>query len=203
MAKRPFNLRTHLGKFIAKDDSRPLFRCVHYTGEQAVVTNTHCMLIVPSKVPAMNQHFVTGELIEGKFPDYEKVIPKQFEYTALLSSSTARELSRAMKQAALFWKEVGAEYAIVRMSFTKGAIVVHYSHFDVVVLHTIKDKTIKGEFGISVNANYMRDFLACAAAVDYSEMAEIKAEFAGKLKPAIFTMKDFRFIITPVRSFDD
>lgn len=71
----------HAKNFAAKDDSRPLFRCIHFDGKRAIVSNTHLMVVV-NKLPFETKmiDIVTGKEIKGKMPDFDRAIPKTFQY---------------------------------------------------------------------------------------------------------------------------
>jgi len=71
----------HAKNFVCKTQDRPLFNGIYFDGKRAIVTNTNLAVIV-NDMPFKKQiiHFKTGAVIQGNFPDVDKVMPKSTEF---------------------------------------------------------------------------------------------------------------------------
>jgi len=71
----------HAKNFVSHSAAKPIFNGIYFDGEKAMVTNTHLAIIV-NDMPFKKQiiHYKTGAVIEGKFPDVIKAIPKKTEF---------------------------------------------------------------------------------------------------------------------------
>ena len=134
---------------------------------------------------------VITKTIEGKFPDYEKIIPQSHEAETVVD---CQELERAARIASIFARDSAN---IIRLSVEKDKLLVSANTAEVGSNVTEVDCKTKGKEGkIAFNSRYLLDFLAA------QEAEEISFEFAGPLSPGVFKgikSEDFLHIIMPVR----
>lgn len=137
---------------------------------------------------------VTSRLIEGNYPPYERIIPKQSQY---LVKTDTRELLDAVKAAQIFAKESGY---IVKLEFVSKGINVSARASQVGQQQTsvASDLEIDEPLTIAFNAKYLVD---CFSKVDTSQ---VTLGFTEPLKPVIIEPenKSFSHIIMPVRVQD-
>lgn len=134
---------------------------------------------------------LSGRLLEGEFPDYERVLPKDTTYQARTGKE---ELLRAVKAAAVFAREAAS---VVRVKVEEGQVKVsaesqQYGQEEMVV----DAKTQGGELETALNYRYLLDFLASISG------EEVSLETAGAASPVLFQdPKDssYRHLIMPVR----
>jgi DNA polymerase III sliding clamp (beta) subunit (PCNA family) len=72
----------HAKNFVGKSDTSPIFKGIHFTGSEIVVSNTH-VLVIRTNFPSEKKtiHWGTGELIDGVYPDAMKCIPPESQIT--------------------------------------------------------------------------------------------------------------------------
>ena len=134
---------------------------------------------------------LVSRLIEGKFPDYKQIIPKDATCRALLST---RDLTTAVKRMHYFAKEVNNN-----LTFTlKGA----EAHIATPQTQLGKDETtitadIKGEEGkIALSSSYLLDFLS------HINTETIELQVTDSMHPAVFKIPGnvkFLHLIMPLR----
>jgi DNA polymerase-3 subunit beta len=112
-------------------------------------------------------------LIEGEFPNYRQVIPKQATQRLLLSSEV---LTRVLRRVALLSAE---RSRAVRFELSKGRLGVSSKNPDLGEAQEELDIDYDGpEFGIAFNASYLLDALAATHA------KEVELGFQDELSPA-------------------
>ncbi|MCK5853768.1 MAG: DNA polymerase III subunit beta [Sulfurovaceae bacterium] len=124
-----------------------------------------------------NYYFFT-RLINGNFPDYERIIPKESKYTLILPK---KEMIDAIKMITTISQEI-------KITFTKEAII-----FNSLASQNIEAKTelllnteMNTVFDLNVNSKYMLDFIS---QVDDNEFKILLNE------PTLpFVLKDTKFI---------
>jgi len=132
-----------------------------------------------------------SRLIEGEFPDYTQIIPK--EITTNIEIST-QELTSSIKMASFFAYESANNIKINIKKESLEIIAVSPQLGD--NLSTLSAKISGGETEIAFNAKFMLDFLN-----GFNE-ENIKIEVADKLAPVIFKSiknNDYIYIIMPLR----
>lgn len=136
---------------------------------------------------------ITSRLIDGKFPDYEQLIPKQ---TDIVSEITTAELVRITKIASLFARESG------------GSITIHTDQASATVsIHSIASQlgentseaeaVVSGDGSITLNSRYLLEALGCF------ESPTITFGFSGKLAPCVIRplgSDDYQHIVMPLKS---
>jgi DNA polymerase-3 subunit beta len=130
--------------------------------------------------------------IEGNFPDYEQIIPKDFTYELTASKN---ELAEAIKVASIFARESGNN---LKISGEEGVVLV-----DAVSAQTgdsknsVTAKTKGSPMSISFNAKFITDALNVIAG------DEVTVSLSGALSPGLITSKSesgFRYVIMPLRN---
>ncbi|MDH4358330.1 MAG: DNA polymerase III subunit beta [Candidatus Berkelbacteria bacterium] len=130
--------------------------------------------------------------IEGAFPDYEQIIPKEFVYRF---ESSKQELSEAIKSASVFARDAGNS---LKLDASSGQVVVSAAAAQV---GDAKAKLAVESSGSSLtvafNAKYIMD------AVTAIEAETISFELSGALSPGLIYSKanpQYRYVIMPLRS---
>jgi len=136
-----------------------------------------------------------SRLIEGKFPDYVQVIPKEKKTVATFAT---KDLLSAIKRMHYFAKEVNNN---ILFHFTK-----EEAHLTTKQTQLGKDEstiacTIEGsENKISLSSNYVIDFLSRV------ENEKVSIELSDKMHPAVFRIPledTYTHLIMPLRMTDE
>ncbi|MBU0618626.1 DNA polymerase III subunit beta [Patescibacteria group bacterium] len=134
---------------------------------------------------------LVSKLIEGQFPDFNKVIPQE-EKTKLELDKQA--LTSAVKTAAIFARD-GAN--IVRFKVLKTTLEVSANAPELGESLTRLEAEVTGEQGeIAFNSRYLLDFLSAA------KQERVEFSFSGPLEPGLFREKggsNWLHVIMPVR----
>lgn len=134
---------------------------------------------------------IVSRLIEGNFPDFEKIIPDKGKTKALVERE---ELTRAVRIASIFARESAN---IVKFSLQKGNLEVSANTAQVGDNKSRVEAKIEGETGkIAFNSRYLLDFLNIVGA------DQISFEMTGSLNPGVFKPvgdDSYLHIIMPVR----
>ncbi|MBU2577384.1 DNA polymerase III subunit beta [Patescibacteria group bacterium] len=132
-----------------------------------------------------------SRVIEGDFPDYEKIIPESSETTAILDKES---LSRAVKLVSIFARESAN---IVRLSLKDSFLEMSANSPQVGENKNQIDAKIEGEGGeIAFNYRFLQGFLGAISG------KEISLGMTGSLNPGVFRITEdntFLHIIMPVR----
>lgn len=132
-----------------------------------------------------------GRLIEGTFPNYEKIIPTDFSSQIVFDRE---EMQKAVKICSIFARDSAN---IIKFALRKNQIVVSSQSPQVGENTVIVDASLKGEENeIAFNARYLQDVLSNVAE------KEMVFEMTGPLNPGVFKIKDdasFLHLIMPVR----
>ncbi len=135
---------------------------------------------------------VTSKLIDGSFPDYRQLIPKETEIGLELARD---ELVRITKLAALFAKEVGG--SIVCQTSTESGGFIVASVANELGENSSEIKTEVGADGkVTLNSRFLLDALNVLGA------KEIEFGFSNKLDPVVLRNKgdgDYVHIIMPLK----
>jgi len=140
---------------------------------------------------SQGETLLVGRLIEGAFPNYEKIIPSDFSTQVLFERE---EMQKAVKICSIFARDSAN---IIKFSFKKNQIIVSSQSPQVGENTVTIDAVLKGEENeIAFNAHYLHDVLA---GIDENEMV---FEMTGPLNPGVFKIKEdssFLHLIMPVR----
>lgn len=135
---------------------------------------------------------IVSRLIEGKFPDYKKVIPPKF---AVKTTVNIKELAGAVERVALFSNE--GDYSIIKVSVEQNEITITSSSPDVGTGREVIACTTEGDkLNVAFNSKYILDILKNLE----SETAVL--EMNTSLSPVCIKSDnepDYIYIVTPVR----
>ncbi len=134
---------------------------------------------------------IVSTLIDGSFPDYRQLIPKDNEIVLDLNKE---ELMRNTKLAALFAKEVGGSIICEakKKKFLVSSVANEFGE-NSSEIETKNEKTGK----VTLNAKFLID------AINALEEDKIRMEFSSKLTPVVVKNqknKDYVQIIMPLKS---
>jgi len=136
---------------------------------------------------------LTSRLLEGDYPDFEKIIPKSSSITARLDKE---DFLRAVKLASIFAREAAN---IVKLKLSRDSIKVLAESSSSGSQETDVEAKIEGEvkgFEIAFNYHFLEDFLHSVAG------EEVKMEFTTTDKAGVFTDTsdpNYLHLIMPVR----
>ncbi len=136
---------------------------------------------------------VTSRLIDGNFPDYKQLIPKETEIQAVVGVG---ELTRITKIASLFARESGGSVTL-HTDVTKGMISIHSVASQLGENTSETESTVSGEGSVTLNSRYLLEALGCM------ESDTISFGYSGKLAPTVLRSKDnddYQHIIMPLKS---
>jgi DNA polymerase-3 subunit beta len=131
--------------------------------------------------------------VDGKYPDYEKLIPKSFNVKALLKRS---DLINVTKVSSLFARESAGSVTIVIDESTQTLSIKS-------VASQLGENTasaeakIKGTGSITLNSRYLLD------ALNAFSSEEVEFGFNGKLEPTLLSDPnnlDYKHIVMPLKS---
>ncbi|MCC7288955.1 DNA polymerase III subunit beta [bacterium] len=138
---------------------------------------------------------LVSRLIEGKFPDYKKIIPDKNETEAVVDTA---ELLSTIKVAGLFARETANT---IKLTFEAGKLSISSSAAQVGENQSSLETKLVGDPGeISLNAKYLLDVLTVV------KTPTVKLGISGKLNPCLVTPvkgeqdTSYRHIIMPLRS---
>lgn len=137
---------------------------------------------------------ITSRLIDGKYPDYRQLIPKNADITIEVSTT---ELARTAKIANLFAREVGGS---ITLEADEGSQKLSIKS----VTSEVGDNTavigskISNSGSISLNSRFLSDVLSVV------DTSEVEISFSGKLSPIKLIPKakdsNYLHIIMPLKS---
>ena len=139
----------------------------------------------------LNETILVGRLIEGEFPNYQKIIPTDHSAQTIVDRE---ELLKAVKICSIFARESAN---IIKFSLTKDKIIVS-SQTPSLGENTVdvEAKLTGEENEIAFNAKYLLDALAILPD------EELQLEMTGPLNPGVFKLKNdpsFLHLIMPIR----
>lgn len=134
---------------------------------------------------------VVTRLLDGRFPDYQRVIPKSFSLSAKVNRE---DLINILDRVVLFSK--ANDHSTVKMNFSEGKLYVTASGVDVGSAKEELPCEMDGnELKIAFNAAYIVEVLK------HSTEKEVTFKLNSALTPGIIDIGDaeFTYIVTPVR----
>ena len=142
----------------------------------------------------MNNIEITSKLIDGSYPDYRQLIPKNNDITIDLEKE---EFIRVVKLAALFAREVGGSIICktdAKKSILTVASVVNEFGENTSDIKVDANKDVK----VTLNARYLLD------ALNAMESSKITMGFSNTIDPVVLRNKakpeDYTHIIMPLKS---
>ena len=139
---------------------------------------------------------LSSRLLEGEYPDFEKIIPKELPIKVLVDKE---ELMRAVKLASIFARESAN---IVKIKVLKDSVKVSAESGSAGSQETEVDAKVEGsgvgqkDFEIAFNYKFVEDFIHSVVG------EEIKMEFSGVSTAAVFTDstdESYLHLIMPVK----
>ncbi len=137
--------------------------------------------------------YMNANLIDGQFPDYNRVIPSQFATVAKISTS---QLLEAVERMALLAKD--AEYNVIKFQFNTSNLQITSNNPDIGKASESLPIELQGnEIEIAFNARYIMDILKNIDA-DTIVFSLNTALSPASIKPQ--DDEEYIYIITPVRT---
>ena len=143
--------------------------------------------------------FQTGDielvtrLVEGNYPDYQKLIPSEFATSATLKKA---DLNNVTKVSSLFARE-SAGSVTIELDETKSQLSIRSVASQLGENTATADAVVKGSGSITLNSRYMLE--ALGAITD----DEVVFSFNGKLEPTLLRgakNSDYKHVIMPLKS---
>ena len=147
-------------------------------------------------IPTQNQiifHFgdtyVISRLIEGNFPNYEQVIPKEEKTTSMIGREA---FLQAVRRASLL---TSAESPAVKMDFVKGRILVSSRSPNLGEAKEELEANVSGkEISIGFNPHYLTD------ALKNLDIESVSLSLSDPDKPGLMTGKEgYKYVIMPMQ----
>lgn len=142
----------------------------------------------------LNDLVLSSRIIEGEFPDFERIIPKESKIKVFLGRE---DLLRAVKLAGVFARDSAN---VVKLNISSESLEVtaesSQSGTQKKKLDAKIESDLSGDFTVAFNYRFVEDFLNAAKGEN------IRIEFSEPNAPALFLDekdKDFLHIIMPVR----
>lgn len=132
-------------------------------------------------------------LVDGKYPDYHKLIPEKFETSATLKRS---DLVNVTKVSSLFARE-SAGSVTIELDETTKQLSIRSIASQLGENTATAEAKVSGTGSITLNSRYLLDALGVFSG------DEITFGFNGKLEPTLLTdpkNKDYKHIIMPLKS---
>jgi DNA polymerase III, beta subunit len=182
-------------------------------------TDNNCKIIIPSKVLNELARLLTSELpvdvticweknkvsfnfedvylesrvIEGQYPDYNRVIPPEFGTAVLINTALFMD---AVERVSLMAKD--GEYNVIKFQFNSNEVIITSNNPDVgKAYESIPVSTEGTEITIAFNAKYVTDILKNIGST------ELHFSLNTPLSPASvrpLNDQNYNYIITPVRT---
>lgn len=137
----------------------------------------------------LGKTFLTSRLIEGKFPDYEQVIPKD---STIVSQANREELLQAIRRAELL---TSPESPAVKMDFMKGKILVSSRSQNLgEAKEELVAETKGGEITVGFNPHYFMDVLKNL------DTENISVHLSNPDRPGLLRGKEgYQYVIMPMQ----
>jgi DNA polymerase-3 subunit beta len=132
-------------------------------------------------------------LIEGNYPDYRKLLPKDFATTAVMKRSDLQEIT---KVSSLFAREA-AGGVTVTIEEEKSEVSIRSIASQVGENNAVAEAEISGDAVITMNSRYILD------ALNAFEGSKIQINVNGKLDPCVLTdpeSDNYLHVVMPVKS---
>ena len=137
--------------------------------------------------------YIISRLIEGQFPDYQRVIPNNFATSVKVNTE---EFAAAVERVSLLAKE--NDYNVIKFTFKMGQVIIQSNNPDIgKACETVQSITEGNELTIAFNAKYVSDILKNI------NSDELIFALNTPLSPACIKPIDddnYIYIITPVRT---
>lgn len=142
----------------------------------------------------LNEAEIVSRLIDGNFPDYRQLIPKESAITGIVGTS---EFERIVKIAGLFARDSGGSIT-VNLAADSNSISIHSVASELGENTSEASAVVSADGSVTLNSRYLSDALS---AIDG---AEVNFSFNGKLSPVVITVNEsspnYYHIIMPLKS---
>ncbi|MCX7779370.1 MAG: DNA polymerase III subunit beta [Negativicutes bacterium] len=142
---------------------------------------------------AFDDIYIISRLIEGQFPDYNKVIPASFNTVVKVNT---RDFLAAVERVSLLARE--GEYNVIKFNFANQTITITSNNPDIgKAFETVPGEISGNDIEIAFNARYVTDILKNIDSDD------LYFSLNTPLSPALIKPVDdenYTYIITPVRT---
>lgn len=142
---------------------------------------------------ALDNVYITSRLIEGQFPDYNRVIPTEFATNITLSTD---EFSAAVERVSLISRS--GDYNVIKLAFKEKSVLISSNNPDIGKAEESVDISLQGNpLEIAFNAKYVTDILKNI------DSETFYFSLNTPLSPASIRPCDdaqYNYIITPVRT---
>lgn len=136
--------------------------------------------------------FLISRLIEGQFPDYRRVIPRDFAVNVLVDT---KEFSDAVARVALIARE--GDYNVIKFDFESDKIHIYATNPDIGTAEEWVTSEMTGEpVFVAINANYVIEILSHID-TDNTEISLNQSLQPIRIRPQ--QSEDYVYIVTPVR----
>ncbi len=136
---------------------------------------------------------IVTRLLDGQYPDYQKLLPKKFETTAVVTRQALNEIT---KVSSLFAREAAGSITLL-IDEAKQEISISSIASQVGENTANASATVQGDASITMNSRYILDALAAF------EGESVQINVNGKLDPCILTDpadESYIHVIMPVKS---
>jgi DNA polymerase-3 subunit beta len=138
---------------------------------------------------------ITSRLIDGVFPDYRELIPKQSDIVVTLPKD---EFARVTKVASLFARESGGSVTL-NADNAVGKLSIHSVASQLGENTSEADAEVTADGQVTLNSRYLLEGLGCIDA------KTVQFRFSGKLAACVLTpvgtnTPDYQHIIMPLKS---
>lgn len=136
---------------------------------------------------------IVTRLIEGKYPDYKKLLPQSFETTATLSRKSLTEIT---KVSSLFAREAAGSITLT-IDAAKNEVSIRSIASQIGENTATAEAVVNGDAAITLNSRYILD------ALQVFEGDSIQINVNGKLDPCVLKDpedKSYLHVVMPVKS---
>lgn len=137
--------------------------------------------------------YIISRLIEGQFPDYNKVIPPSFATNVKINT---KQFLAAVERVSLFARE--GDYNVIKLAFKNNSITITSNNPDIGKACEVVEAAIDGnELEIAFNVKYIADILKNI------DSEQLYFSLNTPLSPACIKPiddKNYIYIVTPVRT---
>jgi DNA polymerase-3 subunit beta len=176
------------GAIIPRKGLQELRKILDQTGDQDVKLSLDGQLAYMKR----GSTEVSMRLVEGEFPDYRGVIPKESKHAIGVDRDA---LFAAIKRAAIFSNE---RYHGVKFALTSGSLTVSSTSPEMGEASESLDVDFRGEeFAIGFNANYLRDVLGVIPSGNKVELGLSDDVSPGVVRTEADTK--FTYVVMPMR----
>lgn len=136
--------------------------------------------------------YMIVRLIDGRFPDYKKIIPSQFDTNVILNR---RELIAALDRVSLFGRD--SNYTAVKFDWHENNVILTSQNIDIGTAKEELPCELKGkEFSISFNCKYILDILRRGT----DELVNFNMIDRGPIVIRLDEQPNYIYVATPIRA---